>query len=236
MQGTLQRWRLGGDDRNSQLLASYYFRTCVELAQGPFISQSVAATVRPDHAGASLTTIPITGNGLTDNWTGPFTNINEIVYNDSTFIYSGTAAQISNYLQATVVSDPVAAVVVTARAKTSSGAPQNLQLDINVGATDYFSSSFLQTAGYGASVNVWETNPATSAPWTAAAVNAPLFRRQRASRKAHPMATQKRAYVEFNLNKLKILETPVKLNSDTFKVALCLPRRRRSITAFAGTS
>ena len=117
--------------------------------------------------GATLTTAPITGAGLTDNWAGAYTDVNETVYNDAAFISTPTANQISNFAQATTVAQPINAVIVTARANTGAGGPQNLQLDLNVGGTDYFSSTVAQGAGFSASEGIWLTNPATSAPWLA---------------------------------------------------------------------
>lgn len=134
-------------------------------------SQCISSTTST--VGKALYTIAVTGNGVTQDWTGAYTDINEIIYNDSNSISSGSAAQVSTYATTINITDEVRAYVVTARAhKGDTGGPQNLQMAVRVSGTIYFSSTLVLGDGFGPEVAIFETNPATGLAWTAVAVNA----------------------------------------------------------------
>lgn len=123
-------------------------------------------------------TLPITAAGDLQQWSGNYTDINEIIYDDGHFISSATAAQVSTYTQATLLnSDLVLAIVVTARAATNALAPQNLQLAIELGSGNppFFSGSFLQSLGYQGNFYVWNVNPDGNVPWTRPVVQSMLY-------------------------------------------------------------
>lgn len=125
-----------------------------------------------------LQTLPITAAGDLQQWSGNYTDINEIVYDDAHFISTTTAAQVSTYTQATLLnSDDVLAVVVTARAATNALAPQNFQLAVELGSGTgpYFSPSFLQGLGYQGNFYVWNVNPNGNVPWTRPVVQSMLY-------------------------------------------------------------
>lgn len=113
--------------------------------------------------------------GATSSWTGAYTDIDEIVYEDADFILSGSANQISTFGQTgpAITGYTVRAVGVTARARCGASGPQNLRHAIRVSGTDYFSGSDIAlSAGYAATETIWETNPATSAAWVNTAIDA----------------------------------------------------------------
>jgi len=124
--------------------------------------------------GWRLVPLPISGAGATSGWTGAYTTVDEIPYSDADFISSSAANDISTFATTapSFTGYRVRGVVVTARSKCGAAGPQNLQLALRVAAVNYFSATKAQTTGYGASVNVWETNPATTLAWDSAAMPA----------------------------------------------------------------
>ena len=122
--------------------------------------------------GMRVFTVPVSGVGADTGFTGAYTEIDEVTYSDADFINSGTANQVSTYATTApaLTGYNVRAVSVTARAKRGAGGPQNIQLALRSGGTTYFSSSQALDVAYGAHINVWETNPATSAAWVNTAV------------------------------------------------------------------
>lgn len=115
------------------------------------------------------------GAGASSAWTGDYTMVDEAVLNEADYIYSGTATQVETYAHSTVSSltgYTPRAVCVSARAKRGGTGPQNMQLALRSGSTDYFSATKALGLGYTAVQNIWDTNPDTSAAWTAAQVAA----------------------------------------------------------------
>lgn len=119
-----------------------------------------------------ITRYPNTAGASTD-WTGGYTDIDELAYNDGDFVNSGTANQVSTFGQTGpgISGYNVRAVGVYARARCGGGGPQNLQLALRSAGTNYFSASKTLDVGYRAFGNIWETNPATSADWLNTAVD-----------------------------------------------------------------
>jgi hypothetical protein len=128
-------------------------------------SQLIIAT--QSTIGYKLSTIPITANGLTDQWNGTYTDVNEISYNDTNYISANTAGLTSNFSQPGSVNGEIIAVAVTARASCGVDGPQHLQLELNVGGTEYTSNSVDLGTDFRANGNVWNINPNTNVAWQA---------------------------------------------------------------------
>jgi hypothetical protein len=141
------------------------------LGFGTYMSQVIVAD--EPTIGWRLTTVPPTGAGSDTAWTGGYAEIDEVTYSDADFVNSATANQVETFSHSTTVPSgySVRGVAVTARANCGASGPQNLQLAIRSGGTNYFSSSNLLDVGYGAFVNIWETDPATSADFTTSALS-----------------------------------------------------------------
>jgi hypothetical protein len=139
---------------------------------GYFISQIVIAD-EPTLGWRLLTRYP-NAAGATGDWTGTYTDVDEIIYSDADFINSATNAQVETFGQTgpTITGYTVRAVGVYARAKKGASGPENLQLALRVSGTDYFSGNKALSVGYSAYGHVWETNPATAAAWLSAAIDA----------------------------------------------------------------
>lgn len=113
------------------------------------------------------------GNGANTAWTGDYTSVDEAALSTADYIYSGTANQVETFthtLVAAMTGYVPRAVAVAARSRRGSSGPQSLQLALRSGSTDYFSSSHSPGLGFGAEVNVWNTNPDTSADWTSSQI------------------------------------------------------------------
>lgn len=112
-----------------------------------------------------------TNSATNVGWTGAVGNINELPTVVSSFIYSGTAAQVSTfYKNGLTLSGPgILGVAVAARAQTQDGSgPQNLKMTIRSGGTNYNSGNITSFGvGYQACYYFWGPNdPHTSAAWT----------------------------------------------------------------------
>lgn len=117
-------------------------------------------------------TIPITGQGSNAAWTGPYTNIDGIITNDGSFVYSPTAAQVTTYVNASTIPGNIRSIVVSARANCGSAGPQNLQLTVRSGGTNYSSSDRALGNGYTGNLGIWDTDPNTGVAWTSAGAEA----------------------------------------------------------------
>lgn len=117
-----------------------------------------------------LATVELTGAGANTAWTGTYTSVDETIYSDADFIYSGTPNQVETYTGTTptLTGYTIRAVGVYARSKRGASGPANLQLALRVNATDFFSASKAQSIGYGAYGNIWEDNPDTGVDWLVA--------------------------------------------------------------------
>ena len=140
-------------------------------------SQLLVADV--DTRSMKVATIRPNGAGTTQQWAGSYTDIDDVgYYNDSDYITSGTAAQISTFtltdLSTTAQAlDPIA-VVVTGRARKGTTGPQNLQLGLYTGGADYWAANepSLGTTFGNLTPRVWDQNPNTSAAWTVSDIQA----------------------------------------------------------------
>lgn len=143
------------------------------LATHTYVSQVIVAN--ESTIGMRLLTRYPNAAGATSSWTGAYTDIDEIVYEDADFILSGSNNQVSTFGQTgpAITGYTVRAVGVTARARKGASGPQNLRHALRVSGTDYFSGSDIALdAGYLATETIWETNPATSAAWVNTAIDA----------------------------------------------------------------
>lgn len=148
----------------------------VTISATQAFSQIIVATTST--IGMRLMTFYASGTGASDTWTGTYTSIDEAVYSDADFIWSASANEVELFagtLVGSLTGYSVAAVGVSARAKTDGTGPTNIQLAVRTGATNYFSSSQALDAGYGAFLNIWEDNPNTTIDWTVADISTLQF-------------------------------------------------------------
>lgn len=117
----------------------------------------------------------LTGAGTTNDFTsGVYTDVDEEGKSDDTDkLSSGTANQI--FLAATEnmpAGRVPKAVAINARALQVTFGPTKINLAIRSGGTNYYSSDLALGSVLGPVANVWNTDPATAAPWTESGFNA----------------------------------------------------------------
>lgn len=113
-------------------------------------------------------------NGANTAFTGDYASVDEAVLNEADYIYSGAAGEVETFghtLVAPMSGYVPRAVAVAARIRRGGSGPQNAQLALRSGGTDYFSATKSAGLGYGAIVNVWNTNPDTSADWASSQIS-----------------------------------------------------------------
>jgi hypothetical protein len=151
------------------------FLSRVPSISGESFGVSEIIVADEDTRAMSLQTLAPAGAGTTENWTGAYTDINEVVINDATVVTTNTPAlDWQATLPALVAGAPgVRGVKIAARASTPAGSvATTVGLGVNSGGTI--------NAGAQQSPTVpWETlerfmvyNPTTGQPWTTAQMNA----------------------------------------------------------------
>ncbi len=134
-------------------------------------SQFIAASV--DTRLMKLATIRPNASGATSSWAGTYQDVDDVgYYDDSNYISSGSANQVSTYglsdLSTAAQALSPQAVIVTGRARKGTTGPQNVQLALHTGGSDYTASNepSLGSSFGNLTPRIWGTNPNTSAAWT----------------------------------------------------------------------
>lgn len=118
-----------------------------------------------------LTPIPATGNGFNTAESGGYTDINEIVLDDTTAISFAANADRGTFTHAATTlptSHVIVGTVVSSRVRKGASGIANYQHVLRIGGTNYDSSSVatLDTA-YQPRQSLWATDPSTSAAFVA---------------------------------------------------------------------
>jgi len=140
-----------------------------------FYSEVIVATV--ETIGWRLSTLAPDGTGNSTTWTGDNTDVDDEGANDGTFVSSDTADEVEQFtvsdLSATASALDVEAVVVAARHRHGETGPQNLQLSVRTGTSDFFGSNISGVdVGFNPGVEIFDQNPDTVADWTTGEVDA----------------------------------------------------------------
>jgi len=136
-----------------------------------YYSEVIISTT--DTRSMRLVTLKPVANGNTMDWTGSVTDVNQYLNDSNTFISSGTAGEIAQFTIPSLPSSSsfdVVALIQSAKALMTTGSPANLRFSVRTGATDYSSSDISLDVVYEPHNYIWNTNPATSNPWTTAEV------------------------------------------------------------------
>jgi len=121
-----------------------------------------------------------TAAGANTAWTGTYTDVTELGRDDGDLIESGSANQVETYVMdnvnAALSEYSVRAVVLGVRSRKGTTGPQNMQGAVRQSGTDFFTSNVSGLSPAYSSHNfVLTTNPATSAEWTIAEIDADEF-------------------------------------------------------------
>ena len=123
-------------------------------------------TVMPTGAGTSTQFVP---TGLANNWD----NVNDIPPSTSTYNASATSGQRDTYAMADVAAGyTVLGVASVVEGLKSDAGAASAKAALKSGATLAYGATTSMGTANGALVDVWEQDPATSAPWTLTGVNA----------------------------------------------------------------
>lgn len=118
----------------------------------------------------------LNGAGATNNFSNSYASIDESGIDDSDLVGSSVAGDISTYVFAdfTVPSGhAVEAFCLTARARNTGAAPDNLKVAYRVSSTDYESGAYANiTTSYRGLFTGLAQNPNTTTDWTQTSVNA----------------------------------------------------------------
>jgi hypothetical protein len=130
--------------------------------------------------GRRLYTLGETANGSNSQWSGAYTDINEVgTFNDSNFIQTGSNNQTSTFVTSTISSTPsqqylVSGLIIAGRLLIGAVGPQNLKGSVVVSGVTYNSTNnvanLLTVFGY-----TWAdfpVNPNTGLDWTIGQINA----------------------------------------------------------------
>lgn len=114
-------------------------------------------------------------NGANTGFTGSYTDVDEPITDNSNFIYTSVANNISTFPTAgrTLTGYTVDAVIVTHLSmRDDASGPQNIQRALYIGGTNYFGPTTALALGWTSYREYLTTDPSTSAAWTAAAAGA----------------------------------------------------------------
>jgi len=142
---------------------------------GTTFSEIIVATT--DTRGMRVHAADPTANGTNTAWTNDVTAVDEGNVDDTDFIESGVANDVETFavrdLSAVADNFTVKAVVVNARALRDTTGPQNMELVVRSGTTDYLSGNVSGlTTAFAPFSYIWADDPDTAAPWTTGGVNA----------------------------------------------------------------
>lgn len=160
------------DEQTANLTAVTGIET-VRIGPGSTYGGSQFVIADEPTIGWRLMTYVPTGAGATGDWTGDYSAIDEKPNNDAEFMNSGTANQVelcTTTPVGSITGYTPRAVGVYCRARCGAGGPQNLQLALRSSGTTYFSGDKALDVGYASMGHIWNTDPATSAAFLAAAI------------------------------------------------------------------
>lgn len=129
-----------------------------------------------DTRAMALASLPFTGAGGVSGWTGAYTDINENGYTDAGILTTATLDAIHTFvttdLAAKYSTFNVKAVAIGARGIGGASSPTTIRGITRQSAVNYDKVPEMPTPAALGPINVvWNTNPATAAPWTYALVN-----------------------------------------------------------------
>jgi len=164
---TIDGIMVGCDD--SYWPPGYYDNVIVDDAA--WIGNTKIQAIKPTSAGNSTQWGPSSGS----NWDC----VNEMPANDNDYVSTNSNDFLDLYTFSDLTGsiEEIKCVQVQARTvKNGAPTPQNLQLAVRSGGTNYFSSSNVVPYVNPKSLfNIWQLNPNTSAAWTVSEVNAAEF-------------------------------------------------------------
>lgn len=122
--------------------------------------------------------VPVTAAGTNADWTGAYTDVNEVPLDDGTMISSSTAAQKFDYAKAAITVPTgyrIRSFVPGYRIRRQLTGPQDCYSMLRSAGTDYTGALLAPDPGLDARVDVYTTDPATGVRFTQAGFNAMTY-------------------------------------------------------------
>jgi len=144
---------------------AYYDNIILDSAN--WIGKTYIQGLAPTGAGTTTQLTPSAGSN--------YACVDEIPASDTDYVYSNTVDQLDTYAAGNLTGTigTIKAVQVQSRVvKEGTATPQNVKLAVRSGATDYVSADKVVPTTAATVASIWETDPATSAAWSEANVNA----------------------------------------------------------------
>jgi hypothetical protein len=125
----------------------------------------------------SVVTCAPTGPGTTDQWTGAYTNVNQLTVDDANFDTTMTSGDVQLYTMSPISTGnfDILTLVTNIRASQGAGELSHIALTQEIGGTQYVTTAQNFPDSYGPVQFIQETNPATGVEWTQADVNSAGF-------------------------------------------------------------
>lgn len=134
-----------------------------------FWSEVIAST--EDTRSMGLISVWPAANGNTFGWTGSYASVDEVTLDDTDVTTSSTAnqlAQVTINTSGVTNNSAVRALILKARAAKGDTGPQNIQGNVRVAGTDYFTGTTALPVALAPIPLTFTTNPATGVAWTRA--------------------------------------------------------------------
>lgn len=148
-------------------IASFRKHCVVNFSSNSWVSEVIITNSEPTVGWRLLSDGAFAAGGV-NSFSGSYANVNEIVLDDTNYVNSTTAGDVSTYAYPApaVTSFSIKAVVLGFRAKTDSGGPQNMLGVARIGGTNYTKTiAPALDVGYLGSNVIYATNPATGVAW-----------------------------------------------------------------------
>lgn len=146
---------------------SVFSHVALANASGDITGRPRVQAIFPDGAGNYSQWVPTAGAN--------YTNVDETTPNDDTdYVAESTVNDRDSYTYSNLLSPAttILAVAVVPRARTDDAAARTMKTFVRAGGTDYDHADTVSVPGsYGYLQQIYQTNPATAAAWTAAEVN-----------------------------------------------------------------
>jgi hypothetical protein len=125
----------------------------------------------------SLVTCAPTGPGTTDQWTGMYTNVNNVTVDDANFDTTTTSGDVQLYTMSGITTGnfDILTLVTNIRATQGAGSLSHIALAQEIGGTQYVTAPNTFPSSYGPTQFIQEVNPATGVEWTQSDVNSAGF-------------------------------------------------------------
>ena len=162
-------------DGQTQLGGTYH--GCLAVGNGNNTSWSECIVADGDTRDLSVVTCSASGTGTTDQWTGAYTNVNQIAVNDANFDTTTTSGDVQLYTMTGITTGnfDILTLVTNIRATQGAGALTHIALAQEISGTQYVTSPKNFPTAFGPVQFIQELNPATGQLWTQSDVNAGGF-------------------------------------------------------------